>query len=112
MNHDPECPQGSRFTKLGPSMCVCHVIASKRAETNGIMTHDPLCSNQSEYFDGSILWPARCECELIAKIRADEREKAAQRIRSIDQESYDCNCMSAPNPMRLACIAAARGEAS
>ena len=76
MNHDPECPQGSRFTKLGPSMCVCHIIASKRAETNGIMTHDPLCSNQSEYFDGSILWPARCECELIAKIRADEREKA------------------------------------
>ena len=76
MIHDPACPQGSRFTKLGPSMCVCQIIAPKRAEMNGIMTHDPLCSNQSEYFDGSILWPARCECELIAKIRADEREKA------------------------------------
>lgn len=42
----------------------------------GVVNHDSLCSNQSEYFDGSILWPARCECELIARIRADEREKA------------------------------------
>lgn len=47
------------------------------------MNHDALCSNQSEYFDGSILWPARCECELIAKIRADEREKVAMRIEEL-----------------------------
>ena len=126
MNHDPECPQGSRFTKLGPSMCVCHIIAPKRAEMNGIMTHDPLCPryNTTEIdLDGLTGLSKRerrqlesieigCDCDLIAKVRADEREKAAQRIRSIDQESYDCTCMSAPNPMRLACIASARGDKS
>jgi hypothetical protein len=126
VTHDPECPQGSRLTKWGPRMCVCHIIARTRAQMNGIMSHDPLCpryhtteidlnglsglSKRRRRQLESIVF--RCDCDLIAKVRADEREKAAQRIRSIDQESYDCTCMSAPNPMRLACIASARGEAS
>jgi len=81
MNHDPECPQGSRFTKLGPSMCVCHIIASKRAETNGIMTHDPLCPRWMTTMNGDTWHPFENSgtcllCDLIAKVRADEREKA------------------------------------
>jgi hypothetical protein len=81
------------------------------------VNHDPLCKlpNEWETFldvDGHRTIRRRCYCDLISEVRADEREKAAQRIRSIDQESYDCTCMSAPNPMRLACIAAARGDKS
>lgn len=69
--------------------------------------HDPLCSNQPGYFDGSIDWYAQCECALIAKARADEREKAAQRIEELGC-SEACGCsITIPNA-----IAAARGEAS
>lgn len=38
------------------------------------MTHDPLCSFEV-YHTTDV-----CECSLIAKVRADEREKAAQRV--------------------------------
>lgn len=47
------------------------------------MTHDPLCSNQPEHYDGSVLWPAHCECSLIAKVRADERHAAVQRVEAL-----------------------------
>ena len=51
------------------------------------MNHDPLCDYQPEYFDGSILWPERCTCDLITKVRNDEREKAARQIaRSMDDD--------------------------
>jgi hypothetical protein len=39
------------------------------------MTHDPLCPNIPEHWDGQILWQAWCHCDLIAKVRADERAK-------------------------------------
>jgi hypothetical protein len=39
------------------------------------MTHDPLCPNIPEDWDGKILWPSRCDCVLIAKVRADERQQ-------------------------------------
>jgi hypothetical protein len=49
--------------------------------------HDPLCSNQPGYFDGSIDWYAKCECVLISKVRADEREKAAKRVANLSSRT-------------------------
>ena len=46
-----------------------------------MIEHDSLCDYQPEHFDGSILWPERCTCNLIAKVRSDEREKAAAAVR-------------------------------
>lgn len=39
------------------------------------MTHDPLCPNIPERWDTeqSILWHAKCECDLISRVRKDER---------------------------------------
>lgn len=34
------------------------------------MSHDPLCPSY-----GNPPWFATCQCELIAKVRADERDK-------------------------------------
>ena len=41
------------------------------------MTHDPLCPNIPEHWDTeqSILWHAKCECDLISLVREDERAK-------------------------------------
>jgi len=39
------------------------------------VNHDPLCTNTPEHYDGSILWPARCDCDIIAAARADERQR-------------------------------------
>ena len=56
-------------------MCVCHIVARTRAETNSIMTHDPLCTMHEPQTDAT--W---ChDCRLIAKVRADERKQAGQR---------------------------------
>ena len=40
------------------------------------MSHDPMCPNIPEQWDAeqSILWHAKCECDLIASVRADERK--------------------------------------
>ena len=48
------------------------------------MTHDPLCQVQAwtpleRELDGNFY----CQCALIAKVRADEREKAAKRVISL-----------------------------
>jgi len=47
------------------------------------MTHDPLCKlpNEWETFldvDGHRSLRRRCYCDLIAKVRADERERATR----------------------------------
>lgn len=80
--------------------------------------HDPLCSNQPGYFDGSIDWYAKCECVLISKVRADEREKAAKRVAQHDVKPCDdyersCACWHCEMHEHMAyVIAAVRGEAS
>ena len=40
------------------------------------MSHDPMCPNIPEQWDAeqSILWHAKCECDLIARVREDERK--------------------------------------
>lgn len=71
--------------------------------------HDPLCNNQPEHFDGSILWPERCTCDLLAKVRADEREKAAQLIARMCDTNL--RLLTAPERQVLDnAIAAVRGE--
>ena len=87
------------------------------------MNHDPLCKlpNEWETFldvDGHRTIRRRCYCEMIAKIRADEREKAAQRVAQHDVKPCDdyersCACWHCEMHERMAyVIAAARGEAS
>ena len=52
------------------------------------MTHDPLCQTLSHHHPDAYpcdchfcqVW---CDCEHIAKVRADEREKAAKRVMSL-----------------------------
>ena len=41
------------------------------------MTHDPMCPNIPERWDveQSILWHAKCYCDVIARVREDERDK-------------------------------------
>ena len=125
MRHDPACPQGSRFTKWGPGMCVCHIIARTRAETNGVMNHDPLCPTpECDYGkpEGSCMGYAdclhHCQCRLIATTRTDEREKVAKRVAQHDVKPCDdyersCACWHCEMHERMAyVIAAARGEAS
>lgn len=70
--------------------------------TNGNI-HDPLCDANG--FGP----PAKCDdCELIAKVRADEREQAAQRIEDIAPERTDRTNMVVL-AFAMACDAA-RGE--
>ena len=57
------------------------------------MTHDPLCPNIPEDWDGKILWPSRCDCVLIAKVRADEQQGAIKR--SLDDISADLDGLPA-----------------
>ena len=93
------------------------------------MNHDPLCTfpaldkfpdEWDEILDvgGQRSWRRRCYCEMIAKARADEREKAAQRVAEHDLgpcEDYDRSCAcwrcDRHEHMRNA-VAAARGEES
>jgi hypothetical protein len=67
--HEPDCayPQ----TELW-SLCTC---PPPPQPPKAISLHDPLCPNQPEYHDGSVLWPARCDCDLIAKVRKDEANR-------------------------------------
>lgn len=46
------------------------------------MTHDPLCPNVPEHWDGQILWPAKCQCDLISKVRAEERDACIEDVAS------------------------------
>jgi hypothetical protein len=72
------------------------------------MRHDLLCpwQHRKEVSPGVVVeW--FCQCDLIAKARADEREKAAQRIEELGCGEH-CGCsITIPNA-----AAAARGEAS
>lgn len=46
--------------------------------------HDPLCS-KSVYYDGV---DVPCRCDLIAKARADERERIARAIEAMDAPAH------------------------
>ena len=62
------------------------------------MTHDPLCTflalnkfpdEWEEFLDvnGQKSWRRRCYCDLISEVRADEREKAAQRVANLSSRT-------------------------
>ena len=44
------------------------------------MTHDPLCDSDDD--------PYNCRCDLIAKVRADERNEAFKRARLFLSNNY------------------------
>lgn len=49
------------------------------------MTHDPLClqCDHSKFCEGCTPACGICQCHLIAKVRSDERMKAASRVMSL-----------------------------
>ena len=77
---------------------------------SNMMTHDPLCLCASrECVPDTCIKCAycQCECETIREVRADEREKAAQRIAAICGHTHNVACRDCQHDE---CIAAARGE--
>jgi len=64
------------------------------------MTHDPMCPMPDSRF-----MSATCQCDLIARVRADERERAAERIENAPwaEESWIAY------EQRIIDLAAARG---
>jgi hypothetical protein len=57
------------------------------------MNHDPLCPRWMTTMNGDTWHPFENSgtcllCDLIAKVRADEREKAAQRVRALVPNGY------------------------
>jgi len=56
------------------------------------VNHDPLCKlpNEWETFldvDGHRTIRRRCYCDLISEVRADERDKAAERVADLSSET-------------------------
>lgn len=82
------------------------------------MAHDPLCVCEGD--DGLPCEPdscapirvgeCACACDYIGKVRADEREKAAQRVGAVHYW-YDMEPPPTAVVHRDIAIAAARGEA-
>jgi hypothetical protein len=51
--------------------------------------HDPMCPKWPAQFDKVSIYSAVCECESIADIRDDERERAVMRMyRAAESVSY------------------------
>ena len=65
------------------------------------LRHDPMCRDQSYDVPGF----GRCDCDLIARVRADEREQAAERVAALGCGS---ECLACVAPVSDA-VAAARG---
>lgn len=51
--------------------------------------HDPMCPKWPEQFDSVTRHPSACQCETIAAIRDDERERAVQRLRHAAELASD-----------------------
>jgi hypothetical protein len=83
------------------------------------MTHDPLCRlAKTDAPAGYVGVMIECDCYKVRYVRADEREKAAQRVAKHDLkpcEDYErsCACWRCERHEHMQhVIAAARGEAS
>ena len=62
------------------------------------MTHDPMCRN-AKRIDPHYDTQGRCDCDLIARVRADERERAAERVAALTLNShYRIEC-EPPDPV-------------
>lgn len=82
----------------------------------GAVTHDPLCHEARCDADRCAISDLlRCQCAIIAKARADEREQAAQRVQLMLRafrsgfQPYTAFMVGMEHGMNCA-IAAARGE--
>ena len=77
-------------------------------------SHDPLCPHR-QFIPGNGVWiegfsdppkPVQCyepcQCDLIAKVRADEQEQAAQRVGALSAETARW-----PEPMSMRAVIAA-----
>ena len=51
------------------------------------MTHDPMCRN-AKRIDPHYDTQGRCDCDLIARVRADERERAAVVVRQYAADTH------------------------
>ena len=88
MNHDEFCPEGS----IPNSVCMCVELRQARADEQARFEH---------WTNDAI------SDKLEAEIRADERERAAQRVRKATEVEDDCGVCEF---VRTSAIAAARGE--
>ena len=59
------------------------------------MTHDPFCP-----LDGCTCSVCECICDVIAEVRADERERAAQRVSAC--EPWSLRTISAEDAVEAA----------
>ena len=74
------------------------------------MTHDPLCLGSRLPEDMN--WPARCACDLIAKVREDAIAAAVQRVEELTIPHHfpvDVTC-DVWNQVIGECIAAIKGD--
>jgi hypothetical protein len=69
-------------------------------------THDPLCPSASCCPDCGC---RRCECNLIVRVRADEREAAAQRVLAVEWGWFD-DTQQDETIMRSDAVNAVRGD--
>ena len=52
------------------------------------MSHDPFCTQAEVNYD-----PWRpCYCDVIAKVRADQKRVDAQEVKRHKQRGYTCDC--------------------
>ena len=70
-----------------------------------VRDHDPFCGIKGQYQVPCVI------CDRIEKVRADEREKAAQRIDGHSQHGYRCECGADLNDYEHHLQNVIRGEA-
>ena len=58
------------------------------------MTHDPLCpcASHPKFCEGCTPQCGTCQCDLIAKVRADQKRADAQEVKRHKQRGYTCDC--------------------
>jgi len=87
---------------------MCGGMATQTAPVAPLVTHDPLCPRSEDHHDhGAHADTVRhfCLCLLIAKVRADERKQAVQRV----EQNVLVSMTLTPKEVR-AVIAAVRGQ--
>lgn len=79
-------------------------VGLARASQGNARSHDPLCDAHPNWTN------VPCSCHVIAKVRADEREQAAQRVLGMLIDDDDDWAQGPWNSVIKECASVARGE--